>query len=278
VTTVKGHDVSDAVRYERDGEVGTILLNSPEQMNTLSEERMSLLFDVLREANADPSTRVLIVTGVGPHFCAGGDINWEGELDEHSSMRLMRLSGHLSYELRNGPKPTIGAIRGYCLGGGNELNMHLDVTIASETAQFSQPETKWGLLPFWYTPQLLTLVAGERRAREVLLFGRMYSAEQALEIGLCNAVVPDDELESEARAWAEELLQRSPTALRLTKLALNSAADALRGAANHEAGLVTLTVSNERYHEEVQRFFGTKGATRRPRPQGPRVRRSSDAT
>jgi enoyl-CoA hydratase/carnithine racemase len=265
-----------SVIYERRGEVGWVILNHPDDMNPISEAMLIDLFDVTREATADKSTRVLVVGATGPHFSAGGDLSWEGELDEASSLRLMRLTGHLSYELRNSPKPMIGAIRGYCLGGGNELNLHLDVSIASETAQFSQPETRWGVLPFWYTPQLLPLVIGERRAREVILFGRMYDADQALEIGLCNAVVPDEQLEDEAQAWAEELLDRSPTALRLSKMSLNSASDALRAAANHDAAIVTLTAGSERYQQEVGKFFDA-GVHRRPRPAPPR-RKTADET
>ncbi len=255
-----------AVLYRRDGLIGRVTLNRPETMNALSEEVMEALFHRLREANADAGTRVVVISGTGRHFCAGGDLNWEGELDEASSTRLLRLTGHLSYELRNGPKPTIGAIRGYCLGGGNELNLHLDLVIVSETARFSQPETRWGVLPFWNTPQLLPLVVGERRAREILLMGRMYDAEQAYELGLCNLVVPDDELEAEVDRWASELAARSPTSMRLVKVALNSAADALRSAANHEALLVSTTAGSERYRAEVHEFFDLEPAQRRPFP------------
>lgn len=263
------------VKYERDEKIGRVTLTRPDTMNALSEDLMEELFQKLRQANADSETRVLIIGGEGKHFCAGGDLNWEGDLDEESSTRLLRLTGHLSFELRNGPKPTIGAIRGYCLGGGNELNLHLDLAIASETARFSQPETRWGVLPFWNTPQLLPLMIGDRRAREVLMMGRMYDAAQAYELGLVNLVVPDDELEAEANSWADELCERSPTSLRLVKLALNSAADALRGAANHEAALVSTTAGSARYQAEVHDFFETDPSQRRPTPAWPeRVRRS----
>jgi enoyl-CoA hydratase/carnithine racemase len=266
--------VGDAnVRYEAKGPIGWITLDRPETMNALSEEVMEELFAAVREANADQETRAIVVTAAGRHFCAGGDLSWEAGFDEASSTRLMRLTGHLSYELRNGPKPTIGAIRGYCLGGGNELNMHLDLAIASETARFSQPESMWGVLPFWYTPQLLPLMVGERRAREILLMGRMYDARQAYELGLCNVVVPDDELEAEAERWAQELCRRSPRSLRLCKMALNSAGDALRSAANHEAALVATTAASASYGEEIQRFWTMPPDERRPIPAWPeRVR------
>jgi enoyl-CoA hydratase/carnithine racemase len=259
------------VRYRRDRAIGRVTLTSPETMNAFDEGLMSALFDALREANGDAETRTILVEAEGPHFSAGGDLNWEKEFVETSAARLMRLTGHLSHELRNAAKPTIGAIRGYCLGGGNELNCHLDLAIASYTARFGQPETRWGLLPFWYTPQLLPLIVGERQAREMLLLGRMYDADQALEMGLCNAVVPDAELEAEAEAWAGEMAERSPLALRLTRIALNSAADMMRGAANHEAALVSTVVGSEHYREAVEAFFTTPGS-RRPRAAGPRKR------
>jgi naphthoate synthase/2-ketocyclohexanecarboxyl-CoA hydrolase len=259
------------VRYRRDRQIGRVTLASPDNMNALDESLMTALFDALREANADVAARTIVIDAEGPQFSAGGDLNWEKEFDEASATRLMRLTGHLSYELRNAAKPTIGAIRGYCLGGGNELNCHLDLAIASETARFGQPETRWGLVPFWFTPQLLPLIVGERRAREMLLVGRMYDAEAALEMGLCNAVVPDSQLESEVDSWAAEIAERSPLALRLTRVALNTASDLMRSSANHEAAMVSTVVGSESYRAAVEAFFSSAG-NRRPRQQGPRRR------
>jgi enoyl-CoA hydratase/carnithine racemase len=254
------------VLYERDDTIGRLTLNRPDTLNALSEEVMEELLQKLRDANADANTRVIVITGAGKHFSAGGDLNWEGTLTEETSTRLVRLTGHLTYELRNGPKPTIAAIRGYCLGGGHELGLHLDFAIASETAKFGQPETRWGVLPFWNTPQLLPLMVGERRAREILLMGRMYDARQAYEMGLCNLVVPDTELEDEVDRWAQELANRSSSSLRLTKIALNSATDALRGAANHQAMIATTTAGTARYQGQVHEFFDLKPEERRPLP------------
>lgn len=262
-------DNNPQVTYDVRGEMGWITFRRPDTMNALDETMMEELFDVLREANADPITRVLVITGDGPHFTAGGNVEWEAEFSAESAPTIMRLASHISFELRSSPKPILGAIRGYCVGGGNEINLHLDATIASETAKFAQTETRWGILPFWFTPQLLPLVVGERRAREILLFGRMYDADQALEIGLCNAVVPDNQLEDEVTRWAEELLLRSSTALRLVKVALNGISDQLRGLANHEAAIVTVASGSERYREELMSFFHTDGP-RRPLAARPR--------
>ena len=261
------------VRYKVDQAVGWVTLDRPEAMNALSEVVFADLFDVLRSANDDPGVRVLVITGAGPHFCAGGDLAWEQQLDETAAARLMRLNSHLSFELRHAPQPVLGAVRGWCLGGGNELQLHFDLTIASDTARFGWPETRWGLLPFFYTPQLLPLVVGERLAREMLLLGRSYTADQALEAGLVNAVVPDAELEAEARRWAGELAIRSASALRLVKLGLNGMGDLLRIAANHEAGIVSKAVVAPGYHDEVSGFFRTGKAARRPVP-APARRRS----
>lgn len=258
------------------GAVARLVLDRPDTMNALTEELMTEFFDLLRQANADRAVRVLVVTGAGNNFSAGGDLKWEQDFDEESATNMVRLFGHVSYELRNGPKPVIAAVRGYCLGGGHELSLHADVVIASETALFGQPETKWGLLPFWYTPQLLPLVVGERRAREMLLFGRTYDADQALDMGLCNLVVPDDQLEAHVEGWATELLERSSVAMRLVKLALNSASEAMRGAANHDAALVTVTSGSARYRDEVGRFFEQSPASRRPKRAGARRVRADE--
>jgi naphthoate synthase len=228
------------VRYRVEEAVGWVTLDRSEAMNALSEEVFADLFDVVRAANDDPAVRVLIVTGTGPHFCAGGDLSWEQELDEAAATRLMRLNAHLSFELRHAPQPVIGAVRGWCLGGGNELQLHFDVTIASGTARFGWPETRWGALPFFYTPQLLPLVVGERAAREMLLFGRSYTAGQALEMGLINAVVPLAQLEEETVQWCREMLALSPFALRMLKASFNADEDGLAGIQQlaHDANLL----------------------------------------
>jgi enoyl-CoA hydratase/carnithine racemase len=228
----------------------------------LSADTFARLFDAVREANDDEQVRVVVVTAEGKDFSIGGDLNWEREFSPAGSVKMMREHSHLSLELRNAPKPYIASVRGYCIGGANELALHCDMTIASTTAVFMNPEVRWGLVPFWYTPQLLPLAIGERRAREFLLTGRRYSAEAALSMGLVNAVVPDEQLESATLALAEELIANDALALRLTKIALNGVGDMLRGAANHEAAIVPLVVGTESYQAAVQRFFERRGRNR----------------
>lgn len=260
--------------YEADGAIGRVTLRRPDAMNSLNDELMDDLLGALRDANDDRGTRVLILSGDGEHFCAGGDPRWEAEFEPADVHVVMRRAQQVSTELRSSTKPILGAVRGYCVGGGNEINLHLDATVASETAKFAQPETRWGILPFWNTPQLLPLVVGERRAREILMFGRMYDADQALEMGLVNAVVPDDQLEDEVDRWAGELLERSPSALHLVKLALNGASAQLRANAEHEAAMVAMNAGSDRYRSEVLSFYESS-ATRRPRPAPARRRHGS---
>lgn len=270
-------DVTELVGYESDDGIGRVTLRRPEAMNSLNGEVMEALLRALREANDDPASRVLVLAAEGEHFCVGGDPSWEAEFAPGDVHAVMRTALEVSSELRNSPKPVIGAIRGYCIGGGNEINLHLDATIASETALFAQPETKWGILPFWNTPQLLPLVVGERRAREMLMFGRMYDADQALEMGLVNAVVPDSELENEVDLWASELLDRSPSALHLVKVALNGAASQLASSAQHQSAMVAMNAGTEWYRRELLGFYGAAGA-RRPLQARPRRRHGSPAT
>lgn len=258
-----GEPTSDGgVAYEVDRAIGFIRLDRPESRNMLSADTFHRLFDVVREANDDEQVRVVIVTAEGKDFSVGGDLNWERAFSPAGSAKMMREHSHLSLELRNAPKPYIASVRGYCIGGANELALHCDMTIASTTAVFTNPEVRWGLVPFWYTPQLLPLAVGERRAREFLLTGRHYSAEAALTMGLVNAVVPDEELESTALAWAEELIANDALALRLTKIALNGVGDLLRVAANHEAAMIPLMVGTESYKTTLQKFFERPGRNR----------------
>lgn len=261
--------MNPSVTYTADGGIGRVTFRRPESRNALDDQVMSDLFDALREANDDRSTRVLVLSGEGEHFCVGADLFWEAEFDPGAVPAVMRRASYVSAELRSSPKPVLGAVRGYCIGGGNELNLHLDATIASETARFAQPETRWGILPFWNTPQLLPSIVGERVAREMLLFGRMYDAYQALEIGLVNAVVPDAQLEEEVDRWAGELLERSPTALAMVKVALNGAASPSGAPFDHQAAMVSLATGSERYRDELMSFYSAKGS-RRPRPALPR--------
>ena len=142
--------------------------------------------------------------------------------------------------MRNCGVPIIARVRGYCIGGGNELNMACDLTISGTSGRFGQAGPRIGTAPLWWGCQVLPRVVGEKRAREILYLTRQYSADEALAMGLCNAVVPDEELDAEVGRWCDEILRRSPQGLRLAKIALNASTDRLYSSVQHGLELMTL--------------------------------------
>jgi naphthoate synthase/2-ketocyclohexanecarboxyl-CoA hydrolase len=150
------------------------------------------------------------------------------------------IGPRLASAMRNNGKPILCRVRGYCIGGGNELNMISDLTISGESGRFGQAGPKIGNAPLWWGCQLIPAVVGEKKAREVLFLTRQYTAREALEMGLVNAVVPDDELDAEVDRWCTEILRRSPQGLRLAKIALNAQTDQLYSAVQHGLELVAI--------------------------------------
>jgi naphthoate synthase/2-ketocyclohexanecarboxyl-CoA hydrolase len=183
---------------------------------------------------------VIVFTGAGERaFCVGGDVQ------EPTRTMAEKRAGHvigprLASAMRNNGKPILCRVRGYCIGGGNELNMISDLTISGESGRFGQAGPKIGNAPLWWGCQLIPAVLGEKKAREVLFLTRQYTAREALEMGLVNAVVPDDELDAEVDRWCTEILRRSPQGLRLAKIALNAQTDALYSSTNHGMELMAL--------------------------------------
>jgi enoyl-CoA hydratase/carnithine racemase len=235
-----GHAVTSSV----DGPIGWLVLHREDGRSSLDGAALAELYDAVLTMNSESLVDVVVVSSDGPDFCPPASETLDSG-DPSDLARLARLMGHLTFELRNGPKPYIGAVRGNCSGRGNALQLHFDLVVASETAVFSHPETEAGELPFWATPQLLPLMIGERRARELLLLGTDVAADEALAIGLVNAVVADTDLERATRELASRLLKRSRTALRLTKVALNGLADMLTPATAHEAVVMSMVRRGE---------------------------------
>ena len=179
-------------------------------------------------------------TGAGDRsFCVGGDVR-DPTKTIGEKRNLHHLHDRLAMAIRNNGKPIIVKVRGYCIGGGNELNVLCDLTISGESGKFGQAGPKIGSAPLWWGCQLLPTVVGEKKAREILYLTRQYSAQEALEMGLVNKVVPDDELDAEVDRWCEEILRRSPIGLRLAKIAMNANTDQLYSAVQHGVELVAI--------------------------------------
>lgn len=211
------------VLVERDGAIGVITLNRPQQLNALSYDLVKDLALAMEELDKDAEIRVLIVTGGEKVFAAGADIkemSERGPFDE-------RIHERLTYRDRINKirKPVIAAVSGFALGGGCEVAMSCDIIIASETARFGQPEVNLGIIPGTGGTQRLTHAVGKFRAMEMVLTGDLISAAEAERLGLVNRVVPVELLLEEAKAIAKKIVAKPQLAVRAAKEAVLKSAN-----------------------------------------------------
>ncbi len=208
-----------------------ITINRPEVRNAFRPETIMELMDAFAAARDDRSIGVVILTGAGHEaFCAGGDQRYRGEGGYVGEDRIPRLNVlDLQRQIRTLPKPVIAMVAGYAIGGGNVLQLVCDLTIAADNAIFGQTGPKVGSFDAGYGAALLARVVGQKKAREIWYLCRQYTAQEALEMGLINAVVPLERLEEETVRWAREILAKSPTAIRVLKAAFNADTDGLAG-------------------------------------------------
>lgn len=215
------------IKYHKNNGVAKITINRPEVRNAfrpLTIDEMSL---ALHNARFDPQIGVIILTGEGKEaFCSGGDQKirgFSGYKDHHGVEKLNVLD--LQRQIRSCPKPVIAMVAGYAIGGGHVLHIVCDLTIAAENAMFGQVGPKVGSFDGGFGAGYLARMVGQKKAREIWFLCRKYNAQEALEMGLINAVVPYEELEIITLSWCKEILQHSPTAIRFMKAALNADCD-----------------------------------------------------
>jgi naphthoate synthase len=225
-----GQEYTDIV-YETAEGIAKITINRPEVRNAFRPATLFELSHAFNAARDDPGTGVIILTGAGTQaFCSGGDQKIRGDdgyLDASGVGRLNVLD--LQVQIRRTPKPVIAMVAGYAIGGGHVLHVCCDLTVAADNAIFGQTGPKVGSFDGGYGSWLLAETVGLKKAREIWYLCRQYSARQALDMGLVNTVVPLERLEEETVAWARELLERSPLALRMLKGALNAVTDGAAG-------------------------------------------------
>ncbi|HEY6790912.1 MAG TPA: 1,4-dihydroxy-2-naphthoyl-CoA synthase [Trebonia sp.] len=225
-----GKDYED-IWYDTADGVAKITINRPERRNAFRPTTLFELSHAFSVARDDPSIGVIILTGAGDlAFCSGGDQKIRGDdgyVDPHGVGRLNVLD--LQVQIRRVPKPVIAMVAGYAIGGGHVLHVCCDLTIAADNAIFGQTGPKVGSFDGGYGSSLLAATVGLKKAREIWYLCRQYSAQEALDMGLVNAVVPLAELEAETLRWCEELLEKSPLALRMLKGALNAVTDGAAG-------------------------------------------------
>ncbi len=218
------------LRYERRGDAAWITLARPEVHNALRERTFEELFDAAERAGGERGLVAVVVTGAGERaFCAGGDVAEMQALDPHRGRVFLEKFVRALTALRRVPVPVVARIRGYCIAGGNELNLACDLAVASEDAQFGHAGPLVGSVPVIFGTQMMPRLCGERFAKEAILLCRRYSAREALARGWVNFVVPAERLDAEVDAVVARLAEMSPAALRVAKASLNQEGDALLG-------------------------------------------------
>jgi enoyl-CoA hydratase len=206
---------------ERDGALGVVLLNRPEQLNALSTPLMEELGAVLQELDADEDIRCIVLGGNKRAFAAGADV---GELASGSAVSLYQGRRIDRWDaIRAVRTPIVAAVSGFCLGGGCELAMSCDLIVASETAKFGQPEINLGVMPGAGGTQRLTRAVGKAVAMDMILSGRFLNAEEARELGLVARVVAQEAWLEGAKRVAREIAAKSPVSVRLAKEAIDEA-------------------------------------------------------
>jgi naphthoate synthase len=219
------------IRYEKAEGIAKITINRPERRNAFRPLTVEEMRRALQEARDDSSIGVIILTGEGEHaFCSGGDQKIRGDAgyaDNHGVERLNVLD--FQREIRNCPKPVFAMVAGWAVGGGHVLHVICDLTIAADNAKFGQTGPRVGSFDGGFGSSYLARIVGQKKAREIWFLCRTYDAQQALDMGLVNTVVPYAELEIETVKWSREILEKSPLAIRCLKAAMNADCDGQAG-------------------------------------------------
>ena len=224
------------IKYEVADGMAKITINRPEVRNAFRPQTIIELKDAFDLARDDSEVGVIIFTGEGDEaFCSGGDISVRGDDgylgdDSLAKKGLGRLNVlDLQVQIRRTPKPVVAMIAGWAIGGGHVLHVVCDLSIAADNAKFGQTGPMVGSFDGGYGSGLLARNVGQKKAREIWFMTRQYDAQEALDMGLVNTVVPLAELEAETVSWCREILQNSPMAIRLIKASMNAADDGLAG-------------------------------------------------
>jgi naphthoate synthase len=257
---------SDIIYQKADG-IAKITINRPQKRNAFRPETISQMIEAFSDARDDQRIGVVLLTGAGPHtdgkyaFCSGGDQSVRGSAGYVGGDGVPRLNVlDLQKLIRSMPKVVIALVAGYAIGGGHVLHVVCDLTIAARNAVFGQVGPAMGSFDGGFGSSYLARVVGQKKAREIWFLCRRYNAAQALEMGLVNAVVPVAALEREGVAWAREILQKSPLAIRLLKSGFNAELDGQAGI-QELAGNATLLYYMS---EEAKEFHSAQRNKRMP--------------
>jgi naphthoate synthase len=250
------------ILYQKANGIAKVTINRPHKRNAFRPQTIFEMYEAFVDAREDPSIGVVLLTGAGPHtdgkyaFCSGGDQSirdYAGYVGTDGVPRLNVLD--LQRLIRSLPKVVIALVAGYAIGGGHVLHVICDLTIAADNAIFGQTGPKVGSFDGGFGASYLARLVGQKKAREIWFLCRQYSAQEALEMGLVNHVVPVAKLEEEGIQWAEEILQKSPLAIRCLKAAFNADCDGQAGIQELAGNATLLYYMNEESQEGKQAFL-----------------------
>jgi naphthoate synthase len=226
----KSLDFTD-IEYHKTEGIAKITINRPEVRNAFRPLTVNEMMQALEDARNDEKIGVIILTGKGDKaFCSGGDQRIRGDAGYSDGQGVERLNVlDFQRQIRTCPKPVIAMVAGYAIGGGHVLHVMCDLTIAAENAVFGQTGPRVGSFDGGYGASYLARMVGQKKAREIWYLCRQYNAQQALEMGLVNTVVPLEKLEEETVQWCREILANSPIAIRCLKAAMNADCDGQAG-------------------------------------------------
>ena len=203
-----------AIEISKNNQIGTLTINRPDSLNAMNREVLIEFINELKKIQSEKDIRVIIITGSGEKaFIAGADIKLMQKMNREEAFEFANLGQELANLIEKSAKPVIAAVNGYALGGGCEIALSCHLRIASDNAIFAQPEVKIGLLPGWGGTQRLPRIIGRGLANEIILTGRNVTAKEALDIGLVNKVVPQEELMNTCFDIANMILKNSPNAI-----------------------------------------------------------------
>jgi naphthoate synthase len=255
------------ILYHKSGGIARVTINRPAKRNAFRPETVSQMFDAFTDAREDPTIGVVLLTGAGPHtdgkyaFCSGGDQSVRGHAGYVGGDGVPRLNVlDLQKLIRSMPKVVIALVAGYAIGGGHVLHLVCDLTISASNGVFGQVGPRMGSFDGGFGSSYLTRIVGQKKAREIWYLCRQYSAKQALEMGLVNAVVPVKKLEAEGVKWANEILGHSPLAIRCLKSAFNADVDGQSGL-QELAGNATMLYYMS---DEAKEFHSAQREKRKP--------------
>jgi len=236
--------------------IAKITINRPEVRNAFRPQTVKEMKDALEEARENPRIGVVILTGEGPDaFCSGGDQKVRGHAGYVGDDGVPRLNIlDVQKQIRFMPKPVIAMVAGYAIGGGHVLHVVCDLTIAADNAKFGQTGPKVGSFDGGLGSSYLARIVGQKKAREIWYLCRQYNAQEAMDMGLVNKIVPLADLEKETLQWAREILQHSPIAIRCLKAALNADCDGQMGLLDLAGNATLLYYMSEEAKEGKQAF------------------------